>query len=139
MDAPQRIVVVTEPALGNELLIWLSADTYRVTTVRTFAAAKAQLREQPNLVIAQLRLGEYNGLHLALRARCQGIPAVIIGEPDAMFERDAVRLGATYVTTDQLGREQILSLTQHLMPSSRSEPGDHDRLAIMRSASGGSM
>ena len=116
MNALQRIVVVSEPALGNDLLTWLSADTYRVTTVTTFAAAKAQLRNQPNLVITQLKLGEHNGLHLALRARWQGIPTVVIGEPDAVLERDAVHFGATYVTTEKLGREQILALTQDLMP-----------------------
>ena len=137
----QRIVVVSEPALGNDLLTWLSAETYRVTTVTTFAAAKAQLRSQPDLVITQLKLGEHNGLHLALRARCQGIPAVVIGEPDAMFERDAVHLGASYVTTEELGREQILSLTQNLIPwtdpDTRSD--ERARLRIMRPAPVASM
>ena len=139
MEALQRIVVVSEPALGNDLLTWLSADTYQVTTVRTFAAAKAQLRSQPSLVITQLKLGEHNGLHLALRARCQGIPAVVIGEPDAVFERDAVQLGARYVTTEELGREQILSLTQHLIPWTDPEAHSDDRARIGRSAPAGSI
>jgi DNA-binding response OmpR family regulator len=134
MEPLQRIVVVSEPALGNDLLTWLPAETYRVTTVRTFAAAKAQLRNQPNLVITQLKLGEHNGLHLALRARCQGIPAVVIGEPDAVFERDAVQLGARYVTTEELGREQMLSLAQHLIPGTDPEAQSDDRVRIMRPA-----
>ena len=134
MEALQRIVVVSEPGLANDLVTWLRAETYRVTTVGTFAAAKAQLRSQPNLVITQLKLGEHNGLHVALRARCQGIPAVVIGEPDAVFERDAVQLGASYVTTEELGREQMLSLTQHLIPWTNPEAGSDDRARIRRSA-----
>jgi CheY-like chemotaxis protein len=139
MEALQRIVVVSEPALGNDLLTWLPAETYRVTTVRTFAAAKAQLRNQPNLVITQLKLGEHNGLHLALRARCQGIPTVVIGEPDALFERDAEQLGARYVTTEELGREQMLSLTQHLIPWTDPEAGSDDSLRSRRSTPAGGM
>jgi len=139
MEPLQRIVVVSEPALGNDLLTWLPAETYRVTTVSTFAAAKAQLRSQPNLVITQLKLGEHNGLHLALRARCQGIPAVVIGEPDAVFERDAVHLGARYVTTEELGREQMLSLTQHLIPWTDPDARSDDRVRIRRSAPAGSL
>ena len=135
----QRIVIVSEPALGNHLLTWLSAETYRVTTVTTFAAAKAQLRSQPDLVITQIKLGEHNGLHVALRARCQGIPAVVIGEPDPIFERDAVHLGASYVTTEELGREQMLSLAQHLIPWTDPEAGSDDRPRIRRSTPAGSM
>jgi DNA-binding response OmpR family regulator len=139
MEALQRIVVVSEPALGNDLRTWLPAEAYRVTTVRTFAAAKAQLRSQPNLVITQLKLGEHNGLHLALRARCQGIPAVVIGEPDVVFERDAVHLGARYVTTEELGREQMLSLTRHLLPWTERDACSDDGVAVRRPASAGGM
>ena len=139
MEPLQRIVVVSEPGVGNDLLTWLHPETYRVTTVGTFAAAKAQLRSQPNLVITQLKLGEHNGLHLALRARCQGIPAVVIGEPDAMFERDAVQLGASYVTTEELGREQMLSLAQHLIPWTDPEAGSDDRARSTLCAPAGGM
>lgn len=117
MERSRQIVVVTDtPALRHHLVTWLSEEAYGVTTATTFSGASAHLSSQPNLVITQLRLGPYNGLHLAVRARFQGIPSVVIGAPDAAVERDAAELGATYVTTDELGRDQILSLAQHLIP-----------------------
>jgi DNA-binding NtrC family response regulator len=118
MDTLQRIVVVTDaPALQDDLLAWLSPEEYSVSLATNFASARVHLQTQPDLVITQVRLAEYNGLHLALRAKSQGIPAVVIGERDAAVASDAIQFGATYVTTDELGRDQILSLTRHLLPS----------------------
>ena len=120
-----RIVVVTEtPGLANALSAWFLADRCRVTTVTTFAAANVQLRKRPDLVITDVKLGDFNGLHLALKARHRGIPAVVIGEPDALLERDAMELGAAYVTPASLDRERLMMLAQHLMrPICRNDPG----------------
>ena len=140
MDTLQRIVVVTDaPALRNDLLAWLSPEAYRVAAVTTFASATVHLQTQPDLVITQVKLGEHNGLHLALRARCHGIPAVVIGERDAVFALDAAQLGATYVTTDELGRDQILSLARHLIPSISVDPRYDDCLPITSDASAGGL
>ena len=79
-----------------------------------------QLRTQPHLVISQLRLGAYNGLHVAIRARRDGIPAVVIGTPDMVLERDARQLGATFVTSGELERERILAVVQTLIPAETS-------------------
>jgi len=66
-------------------------------------------------VISQVRLGAYNGLHVALRARDVGIPAVVIGTPDAVLERDAQELGATFVKSGELERDRLMGLVQALL------------------------
>ena len=73
------------------------------------------------MVITQLRLQEYNGLHLALRARQAGIPAVVVGEPDAVLERDAEQLGATFVKCAELECGRMLEILQNLVPISYTE------------------
>jgi hypothetical protein len=75
----------------------------------------SQLRAHPHLVISQVRLGAYNGLHVALRALCQGIPAVVIGTPDAVLERDAEQLGATFVKSGELERDRLIALVHALI------------------------
>lgn len=123
--SPQLVIVANAPALADDLRTWLVAEGYRPTVETTFASAKVRLRTHPQLVITQLRLGAYNGLHVALHARCEGVRAVVIGEPDTVLERDAEQLGATYVRIDELCRERILALVQDLMPSTCADRHDN--------------
>jgi DNA-binding NtrC family response regulator len=118
MDLGSRLVIVADtPALAKDLFTWLAADGYQPTVATTFASAKVHLQTHPQLVISQVKLREYNGLHVALRARHQGIPAVVIGEPDMVLEREAKKFGVTYVKLDDLRRERILALARELIPS----------------------
>ena len=77
----------------------------------SFAAAKQQIDEHPSLVVSEVRLGEYNGLHLALRAQVRGVPAVLIGEPDSVLEREAAQLGAVYLA-GAIDAQDLLSAAQ---------------------------
>jgi FixJ family two-component response regulator len=81
--------------------------------VSSFATAKQYLDEQPAVLISEVRLGEYNGLHLALRAQGRGVPAVLIGEPDSVLQREATQLGATYLA-GVLDAQRLLSVIQPL-------------------------
>ena len=65
--------------------------------VNEFAAAKDALTTRPDLLITELKLGAYNGLHLAIRASVQGTPAIVVGEPDPVLEAEAERQHATYL------------------------------------------
>ena len=103
------VIVAQNPALATTLLSWLGSAGYELAIVTTFAAAKALLETAPALVISELKLGEYNGLHLALRARGAGIPAIVIGPDDAVLRKDADELGATYIST-VLRRSEVLNL-----------------------------
>lgn len=118
MDLRPRVLIVADtPALTEDLLGWLVPGGYRSTVATTFACAMRQLRTHPQLVISQLRLGAYNGLHVAIRARGEGIPAVVIGPPDTVLEREARQLGATFVTSGELARERILAVVHELISS----------------------
>jgi DNA-binding NtrC family response regulator len=105
------VIVAQNPALATALLSWLGSAGYELAIVTTFAAAKALLETKPALVISELKLGEYNGLHLALKARAAGIPAIIVGPYDPVLQKDADELGATYLTS-VLRRSQVLDLVQ---------------------------
>src|SRR6478735_4822433 len=103
------VIVAQNPALATALLSWLGSAGYELAIVTTFAAAKALLETRPALVISELKLGEYNGLHLALKARALGIPTLIVGPQDVVLQKDAEELGATYLTS-VLRRSQVLEL-----------------------------
>lgn len=136
VNEQRRILVVAHTlALANSLLSWLTEAGYDVAIVTTFSAARAHLKTSPGLLLTELKLREYNGLHLALRAREDGIPAAVIGESDLVLEEDARQLGASYVNLDGLVREDILLLVEHLL--SGTEPlrhGTHDHAPAHYSA-----
>jgi FixJ family two-component response regulator len=88
------------------------APTPRV--VSSFAAAKQHLEDRPCLLISEVRLGEYNGLHLALRAQGPGIPVVLVGEPDLVLQREAAQLGAIYLS-HALDAQQLLAVVQPIV------------------------
>ncbi len=119
---PQLLIVSPSPALAENLIKWVVPAGYRPSVATTFEAANRQLRTNPQIVITQVRLHEYNGLHLALRAREAGIPAVVVGDADTVLERDAERLGATFVKRDELERETMLALLHDLSAVSARPP-----------------
>jgi DNA-binding NtrC family response regulator len=125
MDLRPRVLIVADtPALTEDLFGWLVPEGYQAIVATTFASAMSHLRAHPQLVISQLRLGAYNGLHVALRARGQGIPAVVIGHSDTVLEREARQLGATYVRSAELVRERIVEVARELTSSEMAvEPG----------------
>jgi CheY-like chemotaxis protein len=90
-----------------------------------FAAAKEILCTGPDLLITDLKLGAYNGLHLAIRSKAQGTPAIVIGEPDPVQETEARRQGARYLPTPiDLDRllgcvAELLNAAQHTRRSPR--------------------
>jgi len=112
---PHVLIVSPSPDLAEDLIAWVVPAGYRPSVATTFESANRQLRTNPQIVITQLRLREYNGLHLAIRAREAGIPAVVVGEADAVLERDAEQLGATFVKRDELEPGRMLALLHNLL------------------------
>lgn len=78
-----------------------------VFTASTFEAGWTLVKTMhPDLLIADVRLLDYNGLQLAMRARDESprTRTVIVGEPDVVLERDAKALGASYLHGEDLRR-----------------------------------
>jgi len=97
---PDVLLVAPNPDIAAGMRQRLLDAGMRVTIVETFAEGREQLKLLPDLLISEVRLADYNGLHLALRARSSGIPAIVLGKEDAVMEREAEQLGAMYVPTD---------------------------------------
>jgi DNA-binding response OmpR family regulator len=71
---------------------------YEVVTAATFPEARRILREDPpDLLIADVRLGSFNGLQLVISGPNR-IPAIVItGYADTVLEAEARRGGADYL------------------------------------------
>ena len=105
------LIVAQSPAIATALRSWLGSVHCELTIVTTYAAAKNLLDTGPSLLISELKLGEYNGLHLALKARASGIPAIVIGPEDAVLRKDASELGAVYLTS-VIRRPRLLEIVK---------------------------
>jgi hypothetical protein len=117
------LVVVQNPTLACELMTWLAPVTDELAVVTTFAAAKVHLKTRPDLVITEVKLREYNGLHLALRTQSAGIPTIVIGMLDAVFERQAEQLGASYLPVAELDADVLYALIQRLVDDTHEPAG----------------
>ena len=122
----QALVVVPDPALGELLVDWLAQGGYTARIVRTFAAARADLdAAAPDLLIAQIKLGAYNGLHLAIRSRSRGAktPVILVGDADPVLQTEAERHHAAYLTTpleEALLLETVRQAEAEYRPTRRS-------------------
>jgi DNA-binding response OmpR family regulator len=110
---PPVLVVAPTASIASIVFAWLTDAGCGPVVVSSFSEGKHQLDERPSLLISEVRLGEYNGLHLALRARAHGVPAVLIGQPDLVLQREAAQLGALYLTPP-FDAQELLSAIQPL-------------------------
>lgn len=90
---------------------------YDVVTAATFQEARRILRESPpDLLIADVRLGSFNGLQLVISGQ-QRIPAIVItGYADAVLEAEARRGGAEYLVKP-FDPERLLTLIRSKLGS----------------------
>jgi DNA-binding response OmpR family regulator len=96
---PSKVLIVDDDKTTREgLAEFLEEAGYEAVAVGTFEDATRVLRTSPpDLLIADVRLGPFNGLQLVISSP-QPIPAIIItGFADPVLESDARRRGADYV------------------------------------------
>jgi hypothetical protein len=97
-DHPRLLLVSPPDGVTRTLARSLEAAGYSPMVVSDFSTAQEILSTRPELLIAELKLGAYNGLHLAIRAGVQGTPAIVVGDADPVLEAEAKRQQATYLT-----------------------------------------
>lgn len=106
MTANRRALVVAPHAdVANTVVSWLTSQGYHASLVTDYASARPEIdANPPDLLVTEVKLGEFNGLHLAMRAhqRSPGISTIVIGDDDIVLERDAVAQHATYVRRPEL-------------------------------------
>jgi ActR/RegA family two-component response regulator len=127
MNQPRVLLVAPDGGIVRGLAPSLRAAGYVPKVVVDFASAKEALAARPDLLITELKLGAYNGLHLAIRAAVQGTPTIVVGDPDAVLESEARRQHATYLATP-VTPERVLALMSDLLAAAqhvRRSPRKH--------------
>lgn len=96
----------------------LSSVGYDASSAASFEeASRAIAASRPDLLVTVVRLGRFNGLHLALRARADhpDLPIVVVGETsDAGVAADAVKFGAQFASKTMDARD-FLNLVATLL------------------------
>jgi DNA-binding NtrC family response regulator len=103
------MIVAPTPGIGETLLDWFHKAGYDVALAQSFESAKLQLDDRLDLLVSELKLAEYNGLHLALRAQARHIASIVMGVHDPVLERDAEQIGVIYVR-EEVGCDELLAL-----------------------------
>jgi CheY-like chemotaxis protein len=115
---PAKVLIVDDDKTTREgLAEFLEGSGYEAVAVGTFEEATRILRSTPpDLLIADVRLGPFNGLQLVISSP-QPIPAIIItGFADPVLEADARRRGADYVLKP-VSPSRLLDLVAHKLSS----------------------
>jgi CheY-like chemotaxis protein len=97
---PQRILIVEDDDASRQGLQQLLVNAgYTVVAASTFLEGRrAAAEDSPDLLIADIRLGEFNGLQLVAAAP-RSLPSIVVsGFPDPVLEAEALWLGAHYLT-----------------------------------------
>ena len=117
----QKILIVDDnSASRNELATLLSDAGFEPLTAGTVPDAMRMLTTaQPHLLITEIRLDTYNGLHLVAMAP-RPIPAIVItGYVDRAVEADARRLGAEYLSKPVSPGELFATIQRTLTNAAR--------------------
>jgi DNA-binding response OmpR family regulator len=117
MSEPQRhakiLVVDTDPISVSSLRAELRRAGFETVEATSFEAAKDLLKTlRPAVMIADVRLGAFNGLHLLLRGRMQQpdlVGIVTSSFPDPVLQTETSRLGATFLLKP-LNLSEVLAL-----------------------------
>jgi hypothetical protein len=134
---PIRVLVV-EPdvRLREQLRLAGRAMAAIMDFPETLPSARVQLGAQRyDWLVTNIRLGEYNGLHLALLAAMAAIPprTLVYGERDDLpLGREAQRMGAFFEVRGDLARALPGYLLGDMPPSDRRDPGLRDRRVVFR-------
>ena len=94
---------------------WLRRAGFSTESVATFEEGRRKLTAtSPDVLVTDVRLGEFNGLHLAIvgRDRRPALVAIVIGPTDAVLAKVAEQHGAIFlnepVTEDELVAQVFL-------------------------------
>jgi CheY-like chemotaxis protein len=113
--AVQKIVLVVSPtpSMAHAVASSVRQCGYTALVVRSFGEAKKHLELRPHLVITELKLAEYNGLHLALRAQTTEAPTIVIA--DTTFEHEVEQNGAIWMSPSMAATDDLQPLLIRLL------------------------
>ena len=118
MNGSVRVLVVAaNPEIAEAVIHVLASVGCEAVLVPDFAGARHVIDENPpDLLVSEIRLGAFNGLHLAvrIRSRHEHTPIILIGPRDSVLESEASRLTAHYLN-EPLDGEAFLEMTVRLL------------------------
>jgi len=124
MTTRPHVLLVSSSGAHEALAQSFVSAGYELTVVGDFETAKALLDKRPDLLVTEVKLGAYNGLHLAIRAETKRIPTIVIGDTDPVLKADVERQQATYVSIP-IDRSSLLRLIEELLQGSRQTRRSH--------------
>src|SRR5512134_2941623 len=84
MTTKRRVLVVAPHAeVANTVVGWLTSQGHQASLVKDFVSARSEIdANPPDLLVTEVKLGEFNGLQLAIRAHVHTptISAIVIGD-----------------------------------------------------------
>jgi hypothetical protein len=100
-----------------EHVLAIAEGSFCVVGVDSYEVGRALLtRMAPDILVASVRLGRHNGLHLSLLASLnQRVKAtIVVGDGDPVLQNEAARLGARYLVTP-CSRADLQGVVERLM------------------------
>jgi len=131
---PPSTALVVEPNAPDMVLVTsiLTSAGFLVTGADNFKAGGSLLIEAPpSLLVAEIRLGAYNGLQLAYRAKSVSPHITIVltsAYPDPVLRRDVERMGATFVLKPVTGRDLLAAIYRTAL----RQPGPDGTLEVVQ-------
>ena len=119
----RKILIVDddEPTRTGLAMLFREAGYGTVTAGTVPAAIRLLTDEHPDLLLVDIRLEEYNGLHL-VAVRPEPIPSIVLtGFADPSIEADARRLGAEFLLKP-VSPSILLALVGRLLDGGRMGP-----------------
>jgi FixJ family two-component response regulator len=121
---PRKILVVDDDhATRVGLVALLESEGYDVIAADNLKTArKAMSEDDPSLLITDVRLGEFNGLHLAAANRRKVPIIVITGYPDPVLEETAREFDAEFLLKP-IKPSALLSLVERKLSEAAAHEG----------------
>ncbi len=120
------LLVATDKMVLQRTEDLLSEAGYLVAAVNTFERAKVLLDSvSPDLLIADVRLDAFSGLHIAVRSRIDHplLPVIIThASPDPVLENEATRQGATFIVKPLENPEFVRRVKAAIEQHGRRQP-----------------
>jgi hypothetical protein len=131
----KHLLVVEPDAILGQRVLAKCEGIAQATLCRDFLSARSQLlASTPDLLITNLRLEEYNGLHLVLLASSEGATRSLVytDRPDPYLIREAQAIGAFFERTERLLHAVVSYLDFDLPQRDRRNSDRYDRRTAFR-------
>ena len=123
--AATALVVDSRLTETRPIVALLTAEGFEVTVAESFHRAKDRLTARPpNLLVTEIRLGEYNGLHLVLRGKAVGrrMAALVMSSvADPVLQSEAEAMGATFLVKPIDDRQFLAAVARTLFQRDQAE------------------